>query len=236
MKFEEKLMKLRKENAMSQEELGEKLNVTRQTISKWELGQTKPDTEKLAEIAKLFNTTTDDLLNEEDDFKTKKQINPDNGNKRNIIIVIILVVVLLVALGSIPFLIFSKVINTGSGFFSSIFNKIGTTVEEQKNNNSGMFDSFKKLNNSYEIDNFNGIYRSLYTGLKNRGSTGFAIDEVIEDNINNERKITVIYNGITAITSEELIKLKACLDKSEYLITYDYDEDGYINQMNINDV
>ena len=39
MKFEEKLMKLRKEKGWSQEELAEKLNVTRQTISKWELGQ-----------------------------------------------------------------------------------------------------------------------------------------------------------------------------------------------------
>ena len=49
MKFEEKLIKLRKEKLLSQEELGEKLDVTRQTISKWELGQSKPDMEKLKE-------------------------------------------------------------------------------------------------------------------------------------------------------------------------------------------
>ena len=235
MKFEEKLMKLRKENAMSQEELGEKLNVTRQTVSKWELGQTKPDTDKLAEIAKLFNTTTDDLLNEED-IKEKKQINPDNSNKKNTIIVIILVVILLLALGSIPFLIFSKLFNTGSGLFNKILNTIDSTVEEQENESSGIFSDFKKLNNSYEIDNFNSAYKNLYTGLNSRGSTGFAIDEVIKDNINNKRKITVIYNGITAKESEELIKLKASLDKKEYLITYDYDAEGYICQMNIKDV
>ncbi len=243
MKFEEKLMKLRKENAMSQEELGEKLNVTRQTISKWELGQTKPDTDKLAEIAKLFNTTTDDLLNEEDDIKTKKQINPDNGNKRNIIIVIILVVVLLVALGSIPVFIFTKVFNTGSGFFNTISNnfntisnKISTAAEEQKSKIDETPDMFKKLNSNYDKINYNSTYESSYTGLQSKFFTEQAIKRVIQDNINHERKITVTYNGISAKESEELVNLKSSLDKSEYLITYDYDVDGYINQMNIKDV
>lgn len=59
MKFEEKLIKLRKEKLLSQEELGEKLDVTRQTISKWELGQSKPDMEKLKEISTLFNISID---------------------------------------------------------------------------------------------------------------------------------------------------------------------------------
>ena len=43
MKFYEKLIILRKKALLSQEELAEKLDVTRQTISKWELGQSKPD-------------------------------------------------------------------------------------------------------------------------------------------------------------------------------------------------
>lgn len=43
MKFEEKLVKLRKANAFSQEDLAEKLDVARQTVSKWELGQSKPE-------------------------------------------------------------------------------------------------------------------------------------------------------------------------------------------------
>ena len=47
MKFNEKLIKLRKEQGLSQEELGEKLNVTRQTVSKWELGETTPEMSKL---------------------------------------------------------------------------------------------------------------------------------------------------------------------------------------------
>ena len=47
MKFYEKLIILRKKDLLSQEELAEKLDVTRQTISKWELGQSKPDIDKL---------------------------------------------------------------------------------------------------------------------------------------------------------------------------------------------
>ena len=64
MKFNEKLVKLRKENLLSQEELAEKLGVTRQTISKWELGQTSPDAAKLAEIANFFNVGVNELTNE----------------------------------------------------------------------------------------------------------------------------------------------------------------------------
>lgn len=61
MKFSEKLMNLRKQQGMSQEELADKLNVTRQTISKWELDQTVPDMNKLIEISKLFNISIDEL-------------------------------------------------------------------------------------------------------------------------------------------------------------------------------
>ena len=52
MKFSEKLMNLRKSKGMSQENLAEKLNVTRQTVSKWELDQTTPDLNKLIELSK----------------------------------------------------------------------------------------------------------------------------------------------------------------------------------------
>ena len=62
MKFSEKLINLRKSKGMSQEDLAEKLNVTRQTISKWELDQTAPDMNKLLEISKLFDVSLDELV------------------------------------------------------------------------------------------------------------------------------------------------------------------------------
>ena len=95
MKFEEKLIKLRKEKLLSQEELGEKLDVTRQTISKWELGQSKPDMEKLKEISTLFNISIEELTNDEIDISKK---NKSNGNNKNTIIIVIAVIAVLAIL------------------------------------------------------------------------------------------------------------------------------------------
>ena len=62
MTIAEKLKQLRKDNNMTQEDLAEKLNVSRQTISKWETNTTIPDADSIVAISKLFNITTDELL------------------------------------------------------------------------------------------------------------------------------------------------------------------------------
>lgn len=62
MNFGEKLFKLRKENSLSQEALAEKLNTTRQAISKWENGQGYPETEKLLLMGNIFEVSIDYLL------------------------------------------------------------------------------------------------------------------------------------------------------------------------------
>ena len=65
MIFAEKLLYLRKNNNMSQEELAEKLNVSRQAVSRWESGTALPDATNLLCISKLFNVSTDYLLYDE---------------------------------------------------------------------------------------------------------------------------------------------------------------------------
>ena len=62
MKFSDNLIKLRKQKGMSQEELGNEINVARQTISKWELGETTPELDKLKELSKLFEVSVDELI------------------------------------------------------------------------------------------------------------------------------------------------------------------------------
>lgn len=62
MKFDENLRALRKEKSFSQEYLAEKMNVSRQTISKWENGTAMPDLKKITELAQLFDTSMDELL------------------------------------------------------------------------------------------------------------------------------------------------------------------------------
>lgn len=57
-----KICELRKKENLSQEQLAEKLNVTRQTISNWELGQTAPDIYQAKEISKIFSISLDELV------------------------------------------------------------------------------------------------------------------------------------------------------------------------------
>ena len=64
MDFRENLIRLRKSRGWSQEELGHRLNVTRQTVSKWEAGDTTPAMAKLVEMARLFDISLDQLVSE----------------------------------------------------------------------------------------------------------------------------------------------------------------------------
>ena len=61
----DKIIRLRKKNNWSQEELAEKMNVSRQAVSKWEGAQTIPDLEKILQLSALFGVTTDYLLKDE---------------------------------------------------------------------------------------------------------------------------------------------------------------------------
>ena len=70
MSLGNKISDLRKKENLSQEKLAEKLGVTRQTISKWELGETAPDILQAKELAKIFNVSLDELT--DNDSNTEK--------------------------------------------------------------------------------------------------------------------------------------------------------------------
>ena len=67
MTFSDKLIALRKKAGWSQEELAEKLAVTRQSVSKWESAQSMPDIDKILQLSSLFSVTTDCLLKDGQD-------------------------------------------------------------------------------------------------------------------------------------------------------------------------
>lgn len=71
MTFGEKIKKLRTENNLTQEQLAEKLYVTRTAVSKWETDRGLPAIDTLKEIAELFNVSLDSLISD-DDVKSKK--------------------------------------------------------------------------------------------------------------------------------------------------------------------
>ena len=65
MRFEEKIVELRKAKGLSQEELAEQLGVSRQAVSRWELGNTLPDIPNLVQLCGLFEVSADYLVRDE---------------------------------------------------------------------------------------------------------------------------------------------------------------------------
>lgn len=119
MKFHEKLYSLRKSNGLSQDELAEKLGVSRQAISRWEMGTAEPSAQNLIELSKLFGVSIDELL--KDDLSLKEQqstseredVNPCAVRPRPkydilfIVSIVLIVCHALQVLNSLPVILFS---------------------------------------------------------------------------------------------------------------------------------
>lgn len=82
----EKIMTLRKKNGWSQEELAEQMNISRQSVSKWESGASIPDLERIIAMSKLFGVSTDYLLKDEEEKETPTTVVDvyEAPNSRNI--------------------------------------------------------------------------------------------------------------------------------------------------------
>ena len=86
MKFNEKLISLRKSMELSQEELGAELKVSRQTISKWESGQSYPDFQRLVLLSDYFGLTLDELVRDVDVADVRaKNLNSEKHPERFVV-------------------------------------------------------------------------------------------------------------------------------------------------------
>jgi len=127
MNTAEKIYRLRKDAGISQEKLAEMLNISRQTISKWESGTSKPDAEALITLSQLFNVSIDALLKDDvgitlatedaadlqkpsplkEDTQMQQPHDPEaepmpkKANKKTIFTVAMLVIVLLISIGAV---------------------------------------------------------------------------------------------------------------------------------------
>ena len=85
----DRLVKMRKKKGYSQEELADKLGLSRQAVSKWERAEASPDTDNLICLAKLYNVSIDELLSTEEDVETiveeqvKKEEEKPSEDKEN---------------------------------------------------------------------------------------------------------------------------------------------------------
>ena len=98
MTIGERLLKLRKEKNLSQEELANILDVSRQTISKWETDQSAPDFDKIIPLCEYFGITSDELLTGNVNIKEAKQHDVRSNFARNIAIAVMLYIFGLVSL------------------------------------------------------------------------------------------------------------------------------------------
>lgn len=75
MSLNENILNLRKKNGLSQEKLAEQIDVTRQTISNWELGETSPNPEQLKLLSKTLNVSIDELVDNTNFMNSKEKVN-----------------------------------------------------------------------------------------------------------------------------------------------------------------
>lgn len=110
MKLSEKIIKLRKEKGLSQEEFGNKINVSRQAISKWETEQSQPEIEKIKEISKVFSVSIEYLLNDELENDNTKKISKFNKKKfgKCLLKVIIVLIMIYLIYSAYKFIILYK--------------------------------------------------------------------------------------------------------------------------------
>lgn len=272
MKFEEKLISLRKKQGLSQEELAEKLNVTRQTISKWELGQSKPDMEKLVEISKLYNIGVEVLTDESATLDNNTADKKEKQRKYALIGCVCVLVLALMVAGVMAFNSFVKgtmdavgnVVNDSGTIIDKIFDKLDDVTNDISDNANQQQDEalnefgdfvdgiFDKVNEQQEEMNdkinsqkkeqeekqaktdFNStieMYANMETGFHLKSM----IAEVITSNKkNSEHQITVEYGDIKASEESEMKNVRNSLDDiTRYMVILNYDEDGYINKVEI---
>ena len=172
MEIGKKIMELRKKNGLSQEELAEKVGVARQTISKWELGETSPDLKQSKELSKIFNVSLDELTNNDiKDVLVEKTSNTEKlaGLTLKIIKIMVILIIVLPILLVVSRIIFKNIHESNSGRLMNVsikcnlhnetygyeFNYYETTGEIKEAGGDGY------LANITGLDKYSDAYQSL---------------------------------------------------------------------------
>ena len=152
MKFSEKLIELRKLNGLSQEELGNKINVSRQAISKWESEQAKPEADKVKELSNVFNVSIDYLLKDEIEAPQETEYGKKR-NIKNIIIKILLSVILIYLFISIYKFTILFIYSIKANNIADYQNyNIGIGYQLKDNKRNEFFEEFEEITFSNNIE------------------------------------------------------------------------------------
>lgn len=253
MKFEDKLVNLRKSKKVSQEELAEKLNVTRQTISKWELGQSKPDMDKLIELSKYYGISVEELTNSEKEISIEeKTVGRTQERKQRKGLLYFLLIILISAIIGLAFNTNAqkqkeKAEQKNTGIFSIFGDFFGDeAISSVIQNQQEAFDDFFEEDKEETKTSVNRPSANFFNGslVYAEGTKSKFFLEPILDNIctsnktNKDQLISVVFGEKETSDVTEIKNIKRELKENpvEYEVTVEYDDAGYIYKIIIEEI
>ena len=234
MEFNQRLKYLRKKEKLTQEELAEKLNVSRQAVTKWESGQALPDISNLKEIANLFQITIDELLD------TNVQKEKSCKKPKNIIRIVLILVVFISVI-----LIVCKINNYKTKLNNTNnMNNVKDVVDKEDNQEESQFLNQYIISDdedtyTFEYDNGKLIfYKNLGLLLDESDENSLEGNTVVADvNKSSEFVETKIINTDKKIKQIEKFYNYTNEDKNEYVeALYVLFEDGTLGIIDTTDL
>ena len=244
MKFYEKLIILRKKALLSQEELAEKLDVTRQTISKWELGQSKPDIDKLQMMSKLFEVDVNTLTNEDISLEDKGETKEDKNNKKEDgdrkFILYILIIIFIASLALLSYRVGTD-IKTKKDEIKEELRKEKEKAEKEEREFKDKFNKdMEESDLKFDKNSFNSNY-TFYSGTQPGQNVSMLIDNIINKNkTEKDHLVELTFDNTSYGTDSDNIKQTKNMiqtfkgyDIQYYEVSMDYDDNGYVNKVTI---
>ena len=244
MKFYEKLIILRKKALLSQEELAEKLDVTRQTISKWELGQSKPDIDKLQMMSKLFevdvNTLTNEEISLEDKVETKEHKNNKKEDGDRKFILYILIIIFIASLAFLTYRVGTDIKTKKDEIKEELRKEKEKAEKEEKEFKDKFNKDMEESDLKFDKNSFNSNY-TFYSGTQPGQNVSMLIDNIINKNkTEKDHLVELIFDNTSYGTDSDNIKQTKNMiqtfkgyDIQYYEVSMDYDDNGYVNKVTI---
>jgi transcriptional regulator with XRE-family HTH domain len=244
MKFYEKLIILRKKALLSQEELAEKLDVTRQTISKWELGQSKPDIDKLQMMSKLFevdvNTLTNEEISLEDKVETKEHKNNKKEDGDRKFILYILIIIFIASLALLAYRVGTDIKAKKDEIKEELRKEKEKAEKEEKEFKDKFNKDMEESDLKFDKNSFNSNY-TFYSGTQPGQSVSMLIDNIINKNkTEKDHLVELTFDNTSYGTDSDNIKQTKNMiqtfkgyDIQYYEVSMDYDDNGYVNKVTI---
>lgn len=244
MKFYEKLIILRKKALLSQEELAEKLDVTRQTISKWELGQSKPDIDKLQMMSKLFEVDVNTLTNEDISLEDKVETKEDKNNKKEDgdrkFILYILIIIFIASLALLAYRVGTDIKTKKDEIKEELRKEKEKAEKDEKEFKDKFNKDMEESDLKFDKNSFNSNY-TFYSGTQPGQNVSMLIDNIINKNkTEKDHLVELTFDNTSYGTDSDNIKQTKNMiqtfkgyDIQYYEVSMDYDDNGYVNKVTI---